>query len=347
MLCSLTKFDVEIHSLARGTDLRHPPPKNLKFYKVDESKLPFFSFHLKRSVSEILKEQEISLLIHLYFHQPEYARVRVKKYPFVICSCELPHPRLEDEKSGISRFRLASFLGKKLISPLFKKTLKNCDKLIVVNEGAKKYYSNFIEKEKINMIPRGVDSKFFKFTTMPKTHNILVVSRLIRRRGIDFMIEAMPKILNDFPDAKLHLVGVGPREGILKTKIDKLGLKFSVIFHGKVSPKKLVNLYKSCFVFCHLSFADGWNQPALEAMAIGRPVICTDAPHNSMVEDGKTGFLVPFGNSNVVAEKVITLFKNKMLAKKLGIRGRRKVETGHDWNKIAKEYYETFQEVIG
>ena len=340
---SLTMLGIRIFTFVDSVNLSKLP-ENLRILKGSSFK------DVQRETIKVLKREDISLVTHFYFHEPEYNPVAkfIKKrgFPFVIGMCELPHPRLSDEVDGILKIPLVRYLGKKLIFPRFKETLQCCDLLIVVNDGAKTYYSKFIDEERIKVIPYGVDLEHFSYAPLPEERKILMVSRLIKRRGLDYMVEAMPGVVREFPDAELHIVGEGPRKEILRRRAEKLGIKSKVFFHGNVPAEELVRLYRDCYVFCHLSFADGWNQPALEAMATGRPVICTDAPHNSMVEDGKTGFLVPFGDVDILIEKIKYLFENYELSKRIGKKGRKKIENEHNWNKIAEAYYTVFREVM-
>jgi len=349
LLYSLTKFDeLEIHTLSEGVDIAKSVPDNLKLHIIGEEKIPPLVVRQMRGAKRVFKkEKNISVVTYLYFHEPRFTPMLklVKKYPFIIGPCELSHPLLEDEVNGLLKHRMFKALGKQIVYPLFKKTLEYCDALIVVNEGAKEFYGRFVEKDKITIVPYGVDLARFKYVSLPRNRNILAVSRLIKRRGLDYLIEAMPRILNEYPDTCLHFAGEGPRREILQRRAKELGVISNVTFHGRVSPEELVSLYRNCSVFCHLSFADGWNQPALEAMATGRPTICTNAPHNSMVEDGNTGFLIPWGNSDILAEKIIYLFGHYSLAEKMGMEGRKKVEREYNWDRIAEEYYKVFCEV--
>ena len=346
-LRSISKFNIEIHALVHGADLTYHIPRNIKIYTTGNNRIKSFIQSL-RLANRILKVENISLIIQLYtaygvsFNPMLKA---IKDYPFVFGPCELPHPQLEDEVKGITRYPVIRFLGKKIIFPLFKETLEHCDILIAVNKAAKDLYSNLISRSKIRIIPYGVDLERFKYSPPPCNHDILVVSRLIKRRGLDYLIEAMPLILKEYPDAKLRFVGSGPRKEILQKKAKELGINSKVIFHGNVSASELVNLYRNCYVFCHLSFADGWNQPALEAMASGRPVICTIAPHNSMVIDNKTGFLIHYGDVDALAERIMKLFSDRDLAEKMGFYGRREVEEKYNWDLIGKKCYEIYQEV--
>ncbi|CAD7778490.1 MAG: Glycosyltransferase Gtf1 [Candidatus Methanoperedenaceae archaeon GB50] len=346
LLCSLADFNAEIYAIIKSRNLAFSPPSNLKLYPTG-GKMFERAIGGSKQTNKILKKEKIDVITQLYFFYGVSFNPmlrKVKDYPFVIGMCELPHPLLEDEiGSGMKKY--AANLGKKFLFPLFKKTLDYCDTLIAVNEGAKDLYSNLMPRSKIRVIPYGVDLERFKYSSLPSNHNILAVSRLIKRRGLDYLVEAMPIILKEYPDANLHFVGDGPRKGILQAKAKELGVSSKVIFHGNVSANELVNLYRNCYVFCHLSSADGWNQPALEAMASGRPVICTDAPHNSMVIDKKTGFLIPYGDIDVLAEKIRKVLGDRELAGKMGLEGRKEAEEKYNWDEVGRRYYEVYKEV--
>ena len=344
LMRSLAELGVEIVTFTEGVDLEREPPENLKFIEAHSFR------EVLQKTSKLLDEEKFQVVTHFYFHEPEFNPVAkfVKRrgIPFVIGMCELPHPRLNDEVSGILKIRPVRILGKYWVLPKFKETLRLCDGLIVVNEAAKAYYGQFVDEGKIRVIPYGVDLERFRYAPLPDTLRILTVSRLIKRRGVDYLVRAMPEILRESPKAELHFVGEGARKEILRKLAEKLGVASKVFFHGNVPAEELVKLYRDCYVFCHLSFADGWNQPALEAMATGRPVVCTNAPHNSMVDDGETGFLLPFGDVEELVEKLMRLVKDRRLAERMGAKARKKAENEYDWGNIAKRYYKVFEEVV-
>ena len=65
-----------------------------------------------------------------------------------------------------------------------------------------------------------------------------------------------------------------------------------------------------------------------------------------MVEDGKTGFLVPVGDVDLMAERILNLFSDYELTVQMGINARKKVEEEYDWSKIARKYYEVYQSLM-
>lgn len=335
----------KIYAFVRGYNLIKSLPRDLKLYGYSTTFGRYIGYIQKAET--ILKQEEIIIITQLYFYYGISFNLfrKIKDYPFVIGMCELPHPRLRDE-IGIFEYVFAKY-GKKLIFPFFRRTLKHCDLLIAVNDATKELYANFLPKNKIKVIPYGVDVEYFRYSFLPHNHDILAVSRLIKRRGLDYLVDVMPIILKEYPDTILHLVGSGPRKGILLRKAKELGVSSKVIFYDNISANELIKMYRNCYVFCHLSFADGWNQPALEAMASGRPVICTDASHNSMVINKKTGFLIPFGDVDMLSKKIMILFGDHELAEKMGFEGRRETEEKYNWDKVGKRYYEVINSLVG
>ena len=343
MFKALSEQNLDLFATIQSLRLTKPFPNNIHTYKVGYDKLKIYN-SLKQA-QKILKQHKIDLITQLYFfHGVGFNPLfkAIKDYPFVIGMCETPHRRYNDEVDKITGEFLTR-VGRKLLHPLFIKTLDACDALIAVNEPAKDLYSKHIPHKKIKVIPYGVDMDKFKFTSLQENnHNILVVSRLIKRRRLNILIDALHSVLNEYPDAQLHIVGEGPEEKNFKTNY---GILRRVFFYGNVNEEKLISLYKNCYVYCSPSKEDGWNQSILEAMSTGRPVICADAPHNSMVTQ-KTGFKLYYNDCIEYAGAIKRLFGDFEIAKKLGEEGRREIEANYNWNNIGKKYYEIFKSII-
>lgn len=337
--------NIEVISFSRGTDLIHPINPSLKLITVD-------SFNeVKNLIGNYTDDSTETILSHLYFHEPEYTPLakfaKDSNFPFLIGMCETPHPRLSDEVNGILKSPTLRKIGKSfLYMPKFKKTLSSPDRLITVNEHAKQYYSNNLPIENIGVIPYGVNQNIFSHAEFPTSPRILVVSRLIQRRNIDSLINALPIIIKEVPDVQIDIVGEGPQRSILEYKSSQNGTKPYVHFHGNVSAEQLVALYKSCTVFCHLSQSDGWNQPALEAMATGRPVISMNEPHNSMIIDGITGYLLHSTETSDLSEKLIQILSDTKLSSQMGNYAYDIVSTNYSLDVVSQKYAEEFRSLI-
>ena len=346
LLSSLASIDgVDVISFTRGTDLSSSVPSSLNLVQANS-----FS-EVKKIMPKYLQKSEETILTHFYFHEPEYtplAHLANKlDSPFVIGMCELPHYRLRDEVSGLLKSPLIRKIGKSIAyMPRFKKTLSHCDRLITVNGAAKQYYSKYVPTTQIGVIPYGVNQELFPCTPLPEEPRILVVSRLIRRRGINALIDALPIIISEIPDVHLDIVGDGPQRIHLEQQASEIGVSSRVHFHGNVSAEALAQHYQNCSVFCHLSTSDGWNQPALEAMSTGRPVVGMDAHHNSMILDGITGYLIHPMEINSLPKYLIQILDDGNLCSQMGTSAHELISTNHNIATVAKQYLTEFQRLL-
>ena len=203
-------------------------------------------------------------------------------------------------------------------------------------------------KKNIEVIPFGVDTKTFRYSLQSKDYSILTVGYHIKRKGLEYLIKAMTYVVEEFKDARLHIVGIGPQTDNLKSLAKRLGLMNNIIFHGRVSENELLELYRKCRVFCHPSLSEAFSPVRLEAMASGKPIVATNVASGSeeMIKHGKTGFLIPPADSEALAEVVLKLFSDYELTYKMGKRAREVVEKRYDWNVVAEKYYNVYLKLI-
>ncbi|GAA2918797.1 MULTISPECIES: glycosyltransferase family 4 protein [Streptomyces] len=204
-------------------------------------------------------------------------------------------------------------------------------------------------------LPPGVDEKTFHpdsggdeirarlgLTDRPV---IVCVSRLVRRKGQDTLIRAMPRILAAEPDAVLLIVGGGPYEGDLRKLAQETGVAASVRFTGAVPWSELPAHYGAGDVFampCRTRRGgldvEGLGIVYLEASATGLPVVAGDsggAP--DAVLDGETGWVVRGGSPADAADRIITLLGDTELRRRMGERGRAWVEEKWRWDLLAEQ----------
>ena len=219
---------------------------------------------------------------------------------------------------------------------------------------------------KLQYIPVGVDEKFFNETRFDPQLKLdltitglflLAVGRFAEKKGFKYLIDAMPEVLNIFPKTKLVLVGYGPEEANLRARTKQLGLENCILFVGGKSRLELRRYYATADIFIGPSIVakggDTEGQPAafIEAMASKTAIIASDVGGiRDMVENGKTGLLIPQKDSGKIAEAISRLCHDAGLKSQLEQNGRQRVMEKFRWEAIARQYlgiYERVEEEFG
>jgi phosphatidylinositol alpha-1,6-mannosyltransferase len=172
---------------------------------------------------------------------------------------------------------------------------------------------------------------------------IVCVSRLVRRKGQDTLIRALPQIRRAVPGVALLLVGGGPFERDLRALAVRLGVAEDVVFAGGVRHAELPAHYAGGDVFampCRTRRAgmdvEGLGIVYLEASAVGLPVLAGDsggAP--DAVLEGETGYVVSGHDVVAVADRLVELLQDSVLRARLGSAGRAWVERDWRWDTLA------------
>ncbi|MFI2639718.1 glycosyltransferase family 4 protein [Streptomyces sp. NPDC018610] len=180
---------------------------------------------------------------------------------------------------------------------------------------------------------------------------VVCVSRLVRRKGQDTLIRAMPRILAAEPDTVLLIVGGGPYEKDLRRLAAETGVAASVRFTGAVPWSELPAHYGAGDVFampCRTRRGgldvEGLGIVYLEASATGLPVVAGDsggAP--DAVLDGETGWVVRGGHPDEAAERIVALLGDAALRRRMGERGRTWVAEKWRWDLLAERLEELLE----
>lgn len=176
----------------------------------------------------------------------------------------------------------------------------------------------------------GSVSKSREELQLPKGKMILSVSRLDaseRNKGIDKVIEAMPLVLKQVPDAFYAVVGDGKDRRRLEDTASEVGVQDKVIFAGRVTDKLLPAYYQAGDVFVLPSLNEGFGIVFLEAMYYAKPCIgARTGGIPEVIEDGKTGFLVEPGDTQALADNLIRFLKDDNLRHAMGEAGKDRLE---------------------
>lgn len=213
--------------------------------------------------------------------------------------------------------------------------------------------------EKIRIIPMGVDPE--KFLPLPdidikkqfQAENlILSIGRLVDIKGVIYLINAMPMVLRHFPNTVLLVIGSGPENSILIERIKDLGLEKQIQFLGTVNHKDLPAYYQSSDVFVLPSIDKGGITEAfgivlLEAMAMGCPVIGSNVGGiPDIIEDKKTGFLVPERDTAALAERIVQILSDESLREKYRKNGFIRIQERFSWSVVERQFSDVYSTML-
>ena len=211
--------------------------------------------------------------------------------------------------------------------------------------------------EKINVIPNGVNltmysgiDKDYDFRRNYASDNekiILYAGRLVYEKGVQHLVAAMPKILQNYNDAKLIIAGKGGMEEDLKAQVEYLGLGDKVYFTGYMDHKSLCKLYKCADIAVFPSTYEPFGIVALEAMLAGNPIVVSDIGGlNEIVEHKVNGMKSYAGNSNSIADSILTLLFDHKLGIEISKNAKARVKELYNWTKIAQDTHFSYQKAI-
>lgn len=148
--------------------------------------------------------------------------------------------------------------------------------------------------------------------------HIIHVGRIVKYKGIQYIMKSLPTIKKEIPNIKFSIVGTGPYKSKLQKLVKELGLADNVIFHGYVSEIKKMELLSEAHLLIMTSIKEGWATPVIEANACGTIAIGFNNPGiKETIVNGETGFLVPHGDINQLTFYCLKLLRNNVLLKKM------------------------------
>ena len=228
-----------------------------------------------------------------------------------------------------------------ILKSLLKKIIKNVDHLGYLGDFTKGEIAKISNQpQKFLQIAPGIDTQHFapkiargdliEKYRLDGRRVIVSVGRLVHRKGQDELVKAMPKILEQFPDAILLFVGEGPIKQMLFNSAKQLGVLPKVVFAGRVSHHDLPDYICLGEIFAmpvRSRFSglevEGLGIVYLEASACGLPVIVGNSGGAvDAVLDKKTGLLVDGTKSDQIADAICELLANPERAKQMGAAGR-------------------------
>ena len=241
-----------------------------------------------------------------------------------------------------------------LDTPIFRSlkrwTIKNSSCLSVVSHAMKNFARDLCNGEQdFSVIPMGVDLKN-TFVPVPgvtrKDRRLIFVGRLVEKKGVINLIEAVKIIRQDIPDIELLVIGDGPLRESLVKETRKLKLEQHVHFMGAVTHERLPELFSSSAVAVVPSIIastgdqEGLGLVIIEALGCGCAVVASDLDAIRDIIDDETGLMANPSDSPDLAEKIQTILIDRELRNRLAVKGRQRVIGMFDMDISGKRYYD-------
>lgn len=297
--------------------------------------VPFFILFQAVAVFRLLRRNSYDL-VHAHWLLPQglvcafLIRFIIRRPVPVLCTSH-----------GSDLYSLRSVIFKKLRQW----TISNIACLTVVsNAMLNDYVAAGIDHSKIRVISMGAD---LKNTFVPDpdvtriNHRLIFVGRLIEKKGLDTLIEAVRIVRSEIADVELLVVGDGPLRQSLAAAVQAQRLDNNVVFKGSVPNHRLPEFYNSATVAVMPSLNEGLGLVLIEAMGCGCAVIASAlGPVVELIKDGDNGLLFEPGNAPKLGEKILALLSDPERRDRIARQGRDGMLHRFDWDVVGRQYGE-------
>jgi len=322
-----------------------------------EDLLPYMR-DFRKEMEYFIKRNKISYqLIHANFWMSGLVAMELKErldIPFVITFHALGHIRKMHQKE-MDRFPPERVDIERAIVQRADKIIAECPQ---DEEDLRNYYR--ADPEKMVMIPCGFSSDDFYPIAKSTAKTLLEIAdeekivlqlgRMVRRKGIDNVIEAFAKVKTGH---RLRLIIVGGEQGLsgtdaelerLKQLTRQLGIEDSVNFVGQKNRELLRYYYSAADIFITTPWYEPFGITPIEAMACGTPVIGSAVGGiKYTVIDGHTGYLVPPKQPELLAEKMEQLLSDPSRLSQMSEKAIQHVQENFTWEKVATQLHHCYQ----
>jgi phosphatidylinositol alpha-mannosyltransferase len=292
-----------------------------------------FDVTLYAAVKELMRKEQFDVV---HFHEP--------------LTPVLPYMVLLNSKAvNVATFHAARDTNPwyATFKPYMSFVLNRVDAKICVSEPARDNISQHFDGP-YRIIPNGIDVGRYNggIERFPWASDgrprILFVGRFDEtRKGFKYLLRAMPLVRQQFPGARLVVVGMGDRDKFEST-IEREQIS-GVDFVGFAPRDELPRYYASCDIFCAPSIArESFGIVLLEAMASGKPVVATSIPgYESVMTNQREGLMVEPKNPSALAVALVRLLADRDLRCRLAEHGRATAQT-YAWPKVAQRVLDVY-----
>ena len=299
-----------------------------------------FKSNNNQNPAETIEKKEKFDLIH--FHDPYIPFVSLE----VLKKTKLPvvatFHTAWDSESGFNFFNS--------IIPLFQETFNKVRAVIFVSKIGKLRWGNLFPQKTIRkVIPNGIDCNLYHPINFKnsKRITILFVARIVRRKGLLYLLEAIKNLTKKFKDLKLIVLGDGPQLLACKQYAKKNHLEKYVDFKGYITGKAKIRFYQEADIFCAPYVNEAFGITILEAMACGIPIVGfnSDGISEILKNYPDHDLIVPRKNIKLLEKSIYSLIndneKRNIIKKWLLNKSKE-----FDWKMIARETEDLYYKVL-
>jgi phosphatidylinositol alpha-mannosyltransferase len=235
---------------------------------------------------------------------------------------------------------------------MIRSRLKRLHGRIAVSGPAQEFASRVVPGP-YEVIPNGIDLDSFTEDVAPMPEfmdgklNILFLSRLEFRKGLNYLLNAYHRVKPEFPNSRLIVAGPGTRlRGRYERWVGKTGLQ-DVVFVGPVPEQDKPRYYKTADIFSvPATGRESFGVILLEAMALRKPIVATNiSGYSNVVTNGEDGLLVPPRDYIQLGEALRTAMADEALRRRMGDAGRAKAER-YSWDIVSQRVLDHYDRAI-
>ncbi len=326
-------YEPEMHHNVRIIRVKTPSRTNLKV-AARRCKT-----NLEKKGKELGKKEKFDFVLTIFhpFHLVPNAAIACAKQ-LDIPSIVKVDDAIYEKSSGLKSIQ------RKIEKMISSKALKDASKILVVNENTGKIMRSYynVDENKIEIVPNGVDLSFFN-SKNKNEKKVIFSGVMYHHRGLDVLLDSVPKVLEKFPLTEFCLLGDGPEMNKLKNIVKEKNLEKNVKFEGWLDrnqiPKKISDALIGIGPLKKTTVTENALPiKVLEYMASSLPIIAKKGTlPNDVLEDNENGFFID--DSKDLANKIIELLNDPKQAKLMGKRSLEKVQK-FSWSNIVNSIIE-------
>ncbi|MEO0246459.1 MAG: glycosyltransferase family 4 protein [candidate division WOR-3 bacterium] len=300
-----------------------------------------FNFQVPFFFKSLLKNEDFDVIVEDVNKLPFFLRFFTKK-PIIVVTHHFFDRVIFQETNPL--FGLYVFLFEKL----FFKFYKHFPAITVSKSTYEEMVRHGFLPTKVSIVYNALDLNFFTPGNKSDRPLIVYLGRLKKYKRIDLFLKVIKFLIERYPELELDVavVGDGDARPQLESLTQKLGLGKCVRFLGFVSEREKVEILKRAWVIVNTSPKEGWGIVVMEAQACGTPAVVFNSPGlREAVKDGETGYIVPYGELEIMADRIREILVDSELRERLSKNARKWAEE-FELSKLQETFYKKFFELL-